>query len=264
MHNTPSLAGQLGLAAVVIAALFVLPASAGTPHFDVAADLSGVLAKSLQFLRLNLNSIFGYSSSPAPAPSRSLLDTNTTDCLLPVWTCPSCINVPDSVYQTVLNTTCEAVTGLDLFVCGSSILDASVVTAVHSGQCVQTCAGSTSLQCPSSPAIAPAPATTAGVIATPQTSPAASPAFSAVTSSPTVSAPVTSSPATPITTNPSPASSLPTAAAPEASAGQSFSGANFTLQVMHALDLTMFAMARLSSTTHPCLHDFVSCRLHAL
>ncbi|KAA6429297.1 MAG: type 1 repeat-containing [Trebouxia sp. A1-2] len=221
MHSTPSPAGQLGLAAVVIAAIFVLPASAGTPHLDVAADLSGVLAKSLQFLRLNLNSIFGYSISPAPAPSRSLLDTNTTECLLPVWTCPSCINVPDSVYQTVLNTTCEAVTGLDLFVCGSSILDASVVTAVQSRQCVQTCAGSTPLQCPSSPATAPVPAVTAGVIATSRTSPAASPS-SAVTSSPTT---VTSSPATPITTNSSPASSLPTAAAPEANAGQSFSGA---------------------------------------
>jgi len=236
MHNTPSLAGQLGLVAVVIAALFVLPASAGTPHLDVAADLSGVLAKSLQFLRLNLNSIFGYSTSPAPPPSRSLLDTNTTDCLLPVWTCPSCINVPDSVYQTVLNTTCEAVTGLDLFVCGSSILDASVVTAVQSRQCVQTCAGSTSLQCPSSPAIAPAPATTAGVIGI---SPAASPAISAVTSSPTTSAPVTTSPAKPITTNSSPASSLPTAAAPEAEARQSFSGASFTLHVMHAFYTTI-------------------------
>ena len=224
MLRTPKSAGRLVLAAVVISALFVVPASAQTPHLDFAADLSRVLAKSLQLLRLNLSSVFGSSDSPAPVANRSLLDANTTDCLLPVWTCPSCINVPDSVYQTVLNTTCEAVTGLDLFVCGSSILDASVVTAVQSNQCVQSCAGSTSLQCPSSPAAAPAPAAAASVIATPQAS-AASPAVSAVTSSPTTSASGTSSPATPITTNTSPShSSLPTAAAPETAAGQLFSG----------------------------------------
>ena len=195
MHKSPSQPGAVLLATLLLTTLLT-PTAASTPQLDVVADLGGLLAKSLQLLRLNLNSVFG--TSEAPVHSRVLQEANSTDCLLPVWTCPNCINVPDSVYQTVLNTTCEAVTGLDLFVCGSSILDATVVDAVRSNQCIQSCAGSQpSLQCPVSPT-----ATSSPPLSPPASSPALATPLPTPVSPATPSAP-TPSPPSPITTTPS-------------------------------------------------------------
>ena len=191
MHKLPFRAGGMLCLALLVTTCLV-PVSATTPQADIAADLGGLLAKSLQLLRLNLSSVFGTSNTPVQ--SRVLQEANSTDCLLPTWACPSCINVPDSVYQTVLNTTCEAVTGLDLFVCGSSLLDASVVDAVRSGQCTQSCAGSQpSLQCSASPAAGPSPPQAGG---------------SSSVSSPVLSPPTSPSPATPSSPIPSPASPI--------------------------------------------------------
>ena len=202
MHSLPiHSAGILGIALLLLSC--TSPASASTSQFDVAADLGGVFAKSLQLLRLNLNNVFGTN---APVSSRVLQETNPTDCLLPIWACPNCINVPDSVYQTVLNSTCEAVTGLDLFVCGSSILDASVVDAVRTGQCAQSCAGSQpSLQCPASPAGAPSPSQAGAT--TPVSSPTLSPT-SPTSPSPATPSPASPSPPSPITSNTTPSPQL--------------------------------------------------------
>ena len=193
-HSLPNYSG--GITCITLLLLSCTgPASATTPQFDIAADLGGVFAKSLQLLRSNLNSVFGTSS--APVSSRVLQETNTTDCLLPVWTCPSCINVPDSVYQTVLNTTCEPVTGLDLFVCGPSILDVNVVDAIRSGQCARSCPGSQpSLQCPASTTGAPGPAQASPSVSSPALSPT-----SPTSPSPATPSPASPSPPSPITSN---------------------------------------------------------------
>ena len=196
MHNVRSHTGGMLLVTFLLTTMMT-PSTASTPQLDMVADLGGLLAKSLQLLRLNLNSVFGVSE--APVHSRILQEANSTDCLLPVWTCPNCISVPDSVYQTILNTTCEAVTGLDLFVCGSSILDATVVDAVRSRQCTQSCAGSQpSLQCPASPTAVNSPP-----LSPPVSSPALSLPLPTPSSPATPSAP-TPSPPSPITNTPSP------------------------------------------------------------
>lgn len=189
---------HLLLVLLVAASLSSSPASASV-HHDLSAELGAALSRSFQSLGLNLSSVFGTSTNPQSSPARALLDQS--DCLLPVWSCPNCVTVPDSLYQTVNNSTCEPVSGLDLSVCGSSIVDESVVTAVRSGQCVYTCASqNTSKTCAVSPATAPGPSSavtpapglpTAGL--SPIQNPSAVPAVTASVASPAGNSPSTSS-----------------------------------------------------------------------
>lgn len=198
-------APTLLLVFLVATTLSPAPAAASVPH-ELTAELGSLLGKLGRTVGLNLATFFGSGAKLQASSARALLEDDA-DCLLPVWSCPNCVSVPDAVYQTVNNSTCVPVSGLDLSVCGSSIIDASVITAVQSNLCTRTCAGSSSLQCPGAPATGSSPSPSSPV------SPVSSPAGLVSTPSPTAA-----SPSVPSYGNPplSPSSFSPSEAAPGA------------------------------------------------